>query len=104
MRITGAHGGKRRLGDVAGRGEVRLADLEMDDVATLALELARAGEDRKGGLRAQVADSAGQRWVHGGRVAVASRHQTAAPTGNPIVRVDTSGNPTPRGLGCRHRR
>src|SRR2546423_1552530 len=33
VRVAGAEGGHRRLGDVVGRGEVRLADLEVDDVA-----------------------------------------------------------------------
>jgi hypothetical protein len=48
-----AKGGDGGFRDVAGRVEVGLADLEMDDVAALRLQGPRAYEDLERGLRSQ---------------------------------------------------
>ncbi len=49
-----------RIADVGRRVEVGLADLEMDDVATLPLELSRPGKHREGALGSQAVEACRQ--------------------------------------------
>jgi hypothetical protein len=51
------HGGEGRLRDVLGCREVRLADLQMDDVPALRFELARPGQDGERRLRSEAGDA-----------------------------------------------
>src|SRR5690349_9169020 len=55
MRLAGVERPLGRLAGLGGRVEVRLADLEMDDVAALRLEGSRPGGDLERGLGADVA-------------------------------------------------
>ena len=63
MRRAGVEGLLGGLLDVRRRVEVRLADLEVDDVAARALERLRAREDFEGRLRAEAQHP--RRDVHG---------------------------------------
>src|SRR5207249_210095 len=60
MRPAVAQGARGRVDDVVRGGEVRLADLEVNDVAALGLELPGADEDLKRPFRAQARHALGE--------------------------------------------
>ena len=58
--MPGSHRLRRRLAHVPWRVEVGLADLEVDHVTTLALELARASEHAEGRLGTETVEAFGE--------------------------------------------
>src|SRR5580698_3597850 len=67
VRMTGAHRLDRRLADMIGRGEVRLADAEVVDLVPLGLQLLGLGGHCQGGRGLQRLDDSrdgARHWIH----------------------------------------
>ena len=60
MRLARVQRGRRGVADVERRVEVGLADLQVDDLATLSFERSRAGENAERGLRAEPLETVGE--------------------------------------------